>query len=256
VEPIKTEPSQTEPVKTEPAETEPAAAIQPEVVPAATPDDTDPPVVEQKPVDQKENAAEPPKPPIAEPKPVDVKTEDPGKKEPEPGPVTGDKAAVVEKSDKPVAEQLSASRPLFEPVIITIPRNRPAKPSATDANKTASAGTPATSGADRPRKIEGQEVTGDTPPPCVIGVSQENLSLLSGVGTVGILVSVDRAGDIKNVTAISSSSKDVEVTLEPEIGGMPDRRFYVIKSISSSVGVYQVTFAAPCGKKEVIVSVR
>jgi hypothetical protein len=243
-------------VKTEPAETEPAAAIQPEVVPAATPDDTDPPVVEQKPVDQKENTAEPPKPPIAEPKPVEVKTEDPGKKEPEPGPVTGDKAAVVEKSDKPVAEQLSASRPLFEPVIITIPRNRPAKPSATDANKTASAGPPATSGADRPRKIEGQEVTGDTPPPCVIGVSQENLSLLSGVGTVGILVSVDRAGDIKNVTAISSSSKDVEVTLEPEIGGMPDRRFYVIKSISSSVGVYQVRFAAPCGKKEVIVSVR
>ncbi|MEO8041508.1 MAG: hypothetical protein ABI646_02760 [Acidobacteriota bacterium] len=163
------------------------------------------------------------------------------------------------------------TKPLFEPIIITVPNNRSRKsPDESAAEKkepapdhTKAAGSDKksddgslTAGASRPRLIDGQEVKLDEIPPCTVGVSQENVSLINSGGSVGILVSVDAPGDIKALTAISSSSKDVELTLEPEIGGVDDRRFYIIKSISSAIGIYQVTFAAPCGKKDVIVTVR
>lgn len=188
----------------------------------------------------------------------------------------------TEQSDAtpPVVEKLavndpkasSGTKPLFDPIVITIPNSRSSKPSAeaskvdkkdpapeetkvTDAEKE-TAEPPVTSGAARPRLIDGQEVKVDEIPPCTVGVSQETISLINGGGTLGILVNVDAPGDIKMLTAVSSSPKDIELTLQPEIGGVADRRFYVIKSISSSLGVYQVTFETPCGKKDVIITVR
>ena len=176
------------------------------------------------------------------------------------------------KTGKPTTS--AAAKPLFEPIIITIPSRRQAKPAASETAKTsrdeknASAdekpvetnrepGRAAVStGSARPRVIEGREVKIEEPEPCVVVVSQENVSVINGGGKVGILVHVDRPGDIKTLVAASSSPKDIEVILEPEIGGVPDGRFYVIRSISSAIGVYQVTFSVPCGKKELIVTVR
>jgi hypothetical protein len=166
----------------------------------------------------------------------------------------------------PVKNSKPEPKPLFEPIIITVPNSRSRKSpdaatmekkdtAAADADKK-SDNTSAPAGESRPRVIDGKEVKVDEIPPCTVGVSQENISLINGGGSVGILVGVDAPGDIKTLTAISSSPKDIELTLEPEIGGISDRRFYVIKSISSSVGVYQVAFATPCGKKDVIVTVR
>lgn len=129
------------------------------------------------------------------------------------------------------------TQPLFEPIIITIPR------------------PPTTSGAARVRLVDGLEVKGEEPP-CKIGLSQDRVSLINDGGTVGILVNLEGSGDIKRLTATSSSPKDVTATLEPEIGGMPDRRFFIIKSISPAVGVFQVTFAAPCGRKDLTVTIR
>ena len=166
--------------------------------------------------------------------------------------------------EKPAAtdSRSTATKPLFEPIIITIPNNRSAKPAADgskletkDPNKKI-VDASVTSGAERPRLIEGQEVKLDEPPPCTVGVSQENVSLINGGGSVGILVNVDAPGDIKSLTAFSSSPKDIEVTLQPEIGGVSDRRFFVIRSVSSALGVYQVSFNAQCGKKDLIVTVR
>lgn len=166
----------------------------------------------------------------------------------------------------PVKNSKPEPKPLFEPIIITVPNNRSRKsPDGVTTDKkdaaAAEAGkksddTSAPAGESRPRVIDGQEVKLDEVPPCTVGVSQENISLINGGGSVGILVGVDAPGDIKTLTAISSSPKDIELTLEPEIGGISDRRFYIIKSISSSVGVYQVAFVTPCGKKDVIVTVR
>lgn len=190
---------------------------------------------------------------------------------------TTNKIASSEDQSQP-AEKPAVSdpknKPLFEPIIITIPSRRPAKPDVTGASKIAagekkqlaekkstdadkkSDDPSVNSGSARPRLIDGQEVKLDEPPACVVGVSQENVSLINNGGSVGILVSVEAPGEIKDLAAISSSLKDIEVTLEPEISGVPDKRFYVIKSVSAAVGVYQVTFAAPCGKKNIIVTVR
>ena len=162
----------------------------------------------------------------------------------------------------------AAANLLFEPIIITIPSRRSAKPPASETAKASPADekrvetnkepdrAAVTTGAARPRLIEGREVKIEEPEPCVVVVSQENVSLINGGGKVGILVHVERPGDIKTLVAVSSSPTDIEVILEPEIGGVPDGRFYIIKSISSAVGVYQVTFAAPCGKRDLIVTVR
>ncbi len=191
----------------------------------------------------------------------------------EPNPIKPQGASTATPVAKPAASnsKTTDSKPLFEPIIITIPNSRLTKAStagkvetnepAADHIKDAEADkktrdTAVTSGSSRPRLIDGQEVKLDEIPPCKVGVSQENVSLINGGGTVGILISVDAPGDIKSLTAISSSPKDIELTLEPEIGGIPDRRFYVIKSVSSAVGVYQVTFATTCGEKIVIVTVR
>jgi tetratricopeptide (TPR) repeat protein len=154
----------------------------------------------------------------------------------------------------------AATKPLFEPIIITIPSSRPAK-SSTDKTTAAipKAETKSSSdetGSARVRVIDGLEVKGDDVEPCKVGVSQENISLINGGGNVGLLVNVEAPGDAKNLTATSSSAKDIQVSLEPEIIGLPDRRFFIIKSISSSLGVYQVTFSAGCGKKEIVVTVR
>lgn len=178
----------------------------------------------------------------AESKPADNKTAD----EPTDASIAINKTPLNDTA-KPAAGENKNPKPLFEPIIITIPDSRPRRVKTTNES-TASATDKPTTDAEKP--VE------EAPPPCSIVVSQETISLINNGGTLGILVNLEGPGDIKTLTARSSSVKDIEVLAEPEIGGIPDRRFYVIRSISQSVGVYTVTFAAPCGKKEVIVTVR
>lgn len=154
------------------------------------------------------------------------------------------------------------TRDLFEPVIITVPRNssqkttnpKPedgTKPEADGAKKTDES---VTSGATRRRVIEGKEIRSDQA--CSIEVDQENISLLNGGGSLGVLVSVAGDGKTSDVTASSNSPRDIEVRAQPEIAGLSERRFYVVKSVSSNTGVFLVNFESPCGKKEVTVRVR
>ncbi len=116
------------------------------------------------------------------------------------------------------------SRSIFDPVIITIPRREP------DTAHIKS---------------------------CNITVSQDRISLINNGGRVGLIVGIDESeGDVREVIARSSSDDDVKVTPEPEIAGVAGRAFYVITSMSDKVGVYNVVFEAPCGRKEVVVRVR
>jgi tetratricopeptide (TPR) repeat protein len=135
------------------------------------------------------------------------------------------------------------TKPLFEPIIISIPPPTPASRALLE-------------GSERPRVIAGEEAKSEILQPCEVKVSQENISLINDGGTVGLLVTVEAPGDVKNLTATSSSSKDIGVMIEPEIGGVSDSRFFVIKSTSSSLGAYTLTFSAQCGKKDVVVTVR
>ena len=161
-------------------------------------------------------------------------------------------------------KQAANTRDLFEPVIINV-LNSPAqkaakketeKPSdpAADNQKTEKAEDAVSSGASRVRVVDGKEITTDAK--CSFEFSDDNISIINGGGSIGILVSILGEGDFKGVVATSSSPKDVEVKAQPEIAGIPGRRFYIIKSVSSSTGVYQVIFESGCEKKELVVKVR
>jgi tetratricopeptide (TPR) repeat protein len=211
----------------------PAIAPTPETVPEIKPE----PTPQVSPVPTTEAAPELP-----------VQTEQNSETAPE-NPPTETTETKVDSPEKP--------KPLFEPVIILIPKREPLKnpnPKNTDTNQPdESAEKPVDesvgSGIVRVRVI-------DENSPCSLVVSQENVSLLNGGGSLGILVGFEKSAISKEITAFSSSRKDVEVTFEPEIGALSGRAFFIVKSVSTKVGEYKVTFEASCGKKEITVNVR
>jgi len=91
---------------------------------------------------------------------------------------------------------------------------------------------------------------------CKLVVTPDSLSLLNGGGSLGVSVGFEGEGDFRRITAVSSSSEDIEVRFDPEIGASQNRAFFIIKSISAKTGAFTVTFEAPCGKKEILVKVR
>ncbi|MDQ3181795.1 MAG: hypothetical protein M3Q33_14930, partial [Acidobacteriota bacterium] len=178
-----------------------------------------------------------------------------------------------EKTENPPVKTNSekTEKPLFEPIIITVPKSKPSKDTKIEVtekkpkteietDESVKMVKPSdeniSSGATRPRiflekKVENAEIS-----PCIITVSKNNISLLNGGGSLGVLVGMEGEGDVKAITARSSSAPDIETKLESEIGNLSGRTFFVIKSISANTGVYTVTLEAPCGKKEILVKVR
>ncbi len=160
-------------------------------------------------------------------------------------------------------KKVASTRDLFEPVIIRIPSASAAKSANKDLGKPTETiaetekklvDDSVSSGASRVRVVDGKEIKSDSQ--CSLEFSQETVSLINGGGSLGLLVSLIGEGDFKEVVAASSSPRDVEVRAEPAIAGMPNRRFYLVKSVSTAIGVYQVIFESGCGKKEIPVRVR
>lgn len=164
----------------------------------------------------------------------------------------------VETAKTSPAEKTASGKPngLFDPIIITVPKNPLA--AAEPGRKSASSlkvfiDDPISTGELRTRVIKGRGIKPEAPALCKIDTSQESISILNGGGSVGILVGIV-GGELKDISAESSSPKDVDVKIEPAIGG--SNSFYIIKSISAAQGIYQVAFKAPCGEKELLVRVR
>ncbi|HXH69860.1 MAG TPA: tetratricopeptide repeat protein [Pyrinomonadaceae bacterium] len=164
-------------------------------------------------------------------------------------------------NQNPVTTSDKSSKPLFEPVVIIVPKSETAKlevkPDENVAeeepleNKSKSVTRRQRVISEKKSDLQSEETA-----QCKITVSQENISLVKGGGNLGILVGFEEAGNLKQLMASSSSPNDIEVTLEPDIGAQSGRAFFVVKSISSNKGIYTVTFDAPCGKKNVSVKVR
>ena len=92
---------------------------------------------------------------------------------------------------------------------------------------------------------------------CEILVSQDIISLLNDGGSLGVLVGFKGyVGESPEVKAVSSSAEDIEVVLEPGIGILSRQSFFLIKSVSTKTGMYNVEFETPCGKKKITVNVR
>ena len=246
------EPAITEPAQNDAVEAQPQTPIVEPVSATETQQDEEPAQGETKteraPVLVQET-------PIEEPKTDEAIVEQPALPAPPAEIPEPDKQALPVTPDAPEPATISktvnksqippANKPLFEPVIITIPKSEPVA--------LTSSATDITTGAARTRVIEGRTVK--EAPRCWIGLSQDNLSLINTGGTAGLLVRMSGEGKLEDVTAVSSSPSDIEVIYDPEIS-VRARRFYAIRSLSGAVGVYQITFSAPCGTKDLIVTVR
>lgn len=210
------------------------------------------------------------------------------KKDPTAGTNTGKEAAAVR-------EAKTDPRPIFDPILIeigkniqkqaadvseTLPSPKPdsgeekivdvkpksegsAAAAATDVKPSEPEAVPEgtlpmdkaiAAGVSRPRVVEGKETVEELPTPCSISVSQDNVSILNNGGSLALIVAVEGRPVLLN--AISSSPGDVEVRLEPGIISIPGRSLFVVRSISEKTGIFEVSFAAPCGKKKILISVR
>ena len=196
--------------------------------------------------------------------------------------------------------QTDSQKPLFEPVVINIPKAEPEKtpvsektadkepvsqksdsqnentePPLTEKPKTDEVAAEETTLVKKP--VEENTVAANSrlrvyvtenipsateisraevPAQCTIVVGQENISLLGGGGSLGILVGFKEKGDLKQLKAVSASPDDIEIIFDSEIGEISGRSFFVVKSINTVKGSYKVTFEAPCGKKEIMVKIR
>lgn len=158
-----------------------------------------------------------------------------------------------------------AEKPLFEPIIITVPKTETVEPvneiePIKEEPIKISENESSNSSKTRQRIVSKTNTEINAPteqfPQCKIKVSQENVSLSNNGGSLGMLVTFDGKGNFEELKAVSSSQNDIEVILETEINASSSQAFFVVKSISANKGEYKVTFESPCGAKEILVTVR
>ena len=167
-----------------------------------------------------------------------------------------------QKEDAP-AKPADGTKELFPPVIITIPPPDTGKTNVKETGaKTEPIPTPAdttpageTKSAPTPEKKPDETTDKPVITPCRITVSEETISLQNGGGDLAVIVGLEGDGDVEGVTASASSPADIRVRREP-IEGVKARALFVIRSISSKGGVFQVKFELPCGSKAIVVKVR
>ncbi|MDQ3063324.1 MAG: hypothetical protein M3R14_10785, partial [Acidobacteriota bacterium] len=137
-----------------------------------------------------------------------------------------DKEKVETKKDEPAQSPTTQPSPksLFEPIIINVPKvetklvaeanpkeTSSAEPKATELKQEETKATELNqeetssekNTKSRPRIAVEKEA--EQIPPCKLVASQENVSILSNRGSLGILVSFEDEGDLKEITVVSSS---------------------------------------------------
>jgi hypothetical protein len=213
------------------------------------------------------------------PETTSIKSEVTSKISPTPIPdESTDAKTILEVTDKNSNVENSATektgeeiiKPLFDPIIINIPKTNKVDKPITDnskdnavINKIDSVEKSKTTSTDetgitRLRVIisDDSEEKAAEITECKIIVSQEIISIINNGGNLGVLVGLKDGNDPKNIKAVSSSPEDIEVIYDPKVGGVDGQAFFLIKSVSTKTGAFMVTFDTPCGKKEIVVKVR
>jgi hypothetical protein len=91
--------------------------------------------------------------------------------------------------------------------------------------------------------------------PCLLSSTEDSLSIQSDGGEKAVVIGSEKDIDLGVLKAVSSSPELVSVRREPVVG-IDSRALFVIKAAPKSQGVYQITFALPCGEKVIVVNVR
>lgn len=251
-----------------PAETPKAAAEEP--TPSPTPQTVASPTPEETP---KVIAEEPKAEPTASPTPEATPT--PEEPKPTPSPSPEPSATSVAKENTASTKLVDNTNGLFPPVIINIPpppvttktapkaeptpaptpeKTKEPEPTPTPDSKPAESKTSNAIPEGRPRVIEGVP-TSEEIKPCTITLDQETISVQSTGVDRAVVVRRTDDGDIEGLTATSTSPQDVSIRREA-IPGVKWTALFILRSVSSKTGVFQVKFEAPCGKKEVVVRVQ
>ncbi|MDV3242757.1 MAG: hypothetical protein LOY00_13470, partial [Methylocaldum sp.] len=271
----------------------PADANSPPVEEAAEPAESKPePEIPPQPASTEPEPETSPMPAIDEPKPQETgepllpvkdnelpRTDEPPgndeKTDPEPSEPATPPAEISEgpisTGAVPRSPSPNASTSLFEPIIISIPRRTPPSLPAADPEKPAAEPAPKSdtdaaaarekvrlaSGDIRPRVVITSRIPGEPERNwCDIRLSEESMSLINNGGTLGVVVEVAGDGDISDLSAFSSSQKDVRAVLDADLPATAKKAHYIIRSTSERTGIYQVVFEASCGRKSLLVQVR
>ena len=213
---------------------------------------------------------------LATASPTPEATPTPEEPKPTPSPSPEPAVTTVAKENTASSKLIDNTNGLFPPVIInippppvttkTVPKSEPTPSAGTEKAKTAEAApgpepTPAETkpieakpSEGRPRVIDGVP-TSEEIKPCTITLDQETISVQSTGVDRAVVVRRTDDGDIDGLTAISTSPQDVSIRREA-IPGVKWTALFILRSVSSKTGVFQVKFEAPCGNKEVVVRVQ
>lgn len=110
----------------------------------------------------------------------------------------------------------------------------------------------------RPRIFDDAKAeTKDPASQCELKFDQKSISLLNDGGSLGMFVGFEGVGgDPTKIRAISNSPNDVDVEIQPDIGVLSEKAFFIFKSISTKTGIFTISFDSNCGKKDISVTVR
>jgi len=228
---------------------EPSPSPTPLAVPSPTPEET-----------PKVTAEEPKAEPTASPTPEATPTPEEPKPTPSPSPSPEPSATTVAKENTASTKLIDNTNGLFPPVIINIPpppvttKYVPKAEPTPEAKPTETKPTDAKPAEGRPRVIDGAP-TSEEIKPCTITIDQETIGVQSTGVDRAVVVRRTDDGDIEGLTATSTSPQDVSIRREA-IPGVKWTALFILRSVSSKTGVFQVKFEAPCGKKEVVVRVQ
>ncbi len=158
-------------------------------------------------------------------------------------------------------------KPIFNPVVISIPK--PTNPAST-VTKIESDATRNSDISKSMIAAEGDNtlvIDANKPPndseivknliPCEIILSQNEVTLMNNGNTFNVIAGIEGKNEADpKIIPHSISPKDVEVTELTNISALPGKTVFYLRSISNTIGLFTVTFEAPCGKKTIRVKVR
>ncbi len=247
------------------------------------------------PVVQATQTPESVKPPEPSPTPMPVSTEavssepvpvkvselpspTPTPEQPKPTPTPEPAVTTVAKETTAATKLIDGTNGLFPPVIISIPPPASSKITAKaeaallgvekektseEASTTTQDPPPSpapqsvsTATDSRPRLIDGVPTNPEgVVKPCSLTLDQETITVQSSGIDRAVVIRRSDDGDIEGLTATSSAPQDVNIRREP-IPGVKWTALFILRSVTAKPGTFQVTFEAPCGKKEVTVKVQ
>lgn len=185
-------------------------------------------------------------------------------------------ATSVAKENSPSTRLVDNTNGLFPPIIIQIPPSPPtrrlqagaasATPTPTptpESTQPAAAVDPEKKNTDdkptvtegRARIIQGAPTRNETIPPCTLTLDQETIALQGSGNDRAVVVRRTDDGDIEGLTGTSLSPDDIAIRREA-LPGVKWTALFVLRSISSKPGLFQVRFESPCGNKDVSVRVQ